>query len=255
MKMVRLENVGLTYFSKNGETNALDGVNFEIGEGEFVSIVGPSGCGKTTILSLVSGLIKPTKGEIFVAGGTPSENRDKTGYMFQKDLLFEWRTIQKNIYLGLEIQKKNTQENKQYAKELLTKYGLGEFENKYPNQLSGGMRQRVALIRTLVLKPEVLLLDEPFSALDYQTRINVCEDVSKILRAEKKTTILVTHDITEAISLSDKIIVLSNRPARVKRIYTMEFDTNSPRERRETPKFNKYFKQVWRDLQVENKGQ
>lgn len=255
MKMVRLENVGLTYFSKNGETNALDGVNFEIGEGEFVSIVGPSGCGKTTILSLVSGLIKPTKGKIFVAGGTPSENRDKTGYMFQKDLLFEWRTIQKNIYLGLEIQKKNTQDNKQYAKELLTKYGLGEFENKYPNQLSGGMRQRVALIRTLVLKPEVLLLDEPFSALDYQTRINVCEDVSKILRAEKKTTILVTHDITEAISLSDKIIVLSNRPARVKRIYTMEFDTNSPRERRETPKFNEYFKQVWRDLQVENKGQ
>lgn len=255
MKMVRLENVGLTYFSKNGETTALDGVNFDIDEGEFISIVGPSGCGKTTILSLVSGLIKPTKGKIFVAGGSPEENRDKTGYMFQKDLLFEWRTILKNIHLGLEIQKKNTQENKQYAKELLSKYGLGEFEDKYPNQLSGGMRQRVALIRTLVLKPEVLLLDEPFSALDYQTRINVCEDVSKILRAEKKTTILVTHDITEAISLSDKIIVLSSRPARVKREYTMEFDTDSPRERRESPRFNEYFKQVWRDLQVENERQ
>ena len=169
MKIVQLENVGLTYFSKNGETNALGDINFDIEEGEFVSIVGPSGCGKTTILSLVSGLIRPTKGKVFVAGKNPEENRDKTGYMFQKDLLFEWRTISKNIQLGLEIQKKNTPENKEYAKELLKKYGLEEFETKYPNQLSGGMRQRVALIRTLVLKPDVLLLDEPFSALDAQS--------------------------------------------------------------------------------------
>lgn len=252
MKIVQLENVGLTYFSKNGETNALGDINFDIEEGEFVSIVGPSGCGKTTILSLVSGLIKPTNGGVFVAGKNPSENRNKTGYMFQKDLLFEWRTISKNIQLGLEIQKKNTPENKEYAKELLKKYGLEEFGTKYPNQLSGGMRQRVALIRTLVLKPDVLLLDEPFSALDAQTRINVCEDVSKILRAEKKTTILVTHDITEAISLSDRIIVLSSRPACVKCEYKMEFTTTSPRERRESPKFNEYFKQVWGDLQIEN---
>lgn len=252
MKIVQLEDVGLTYFSKNGETNALGNVSFDINEGEFISIVGPSGCGKTTILSLVSGLLKPTKGKVLVSGKSPEENRDKTGYMFQKDLLFEWRTILKNIYLGLEIQKKKTPENKQYAKELLQKYGLGEFESKFPNQLSGGMRQRVALIRTLVLKPDVLLLDEPFSALDYQTRINVCEDVSKILREEKKTTILVTHDISEAISLSDRIIVLTSRPASVKREYVMEFDSNSPRERRESPKFNEYFKQVWRDLQVEN---
>ena len=166
MKIVQLEKVGLTYFSKNGETKALEDITLDIEEGEFVSIVGPSGCGKTTILSLISGLLKPTKGKVLIEEKSVDENREITGYMFQKDLLFEWRTILKNIYLGLEIQKKKNPENKKYAQELLKKYGLLEFVNKYPGQLSGGMRQRVALIRTLVLKPEVLLLDEPFSALD-----------------------------------------------------------------------------------------
>ncbi len=252
MNIVQLEDVGLTYFSKNGETNALKSITMNIKEGEFVSIVGPSGCGKTTILSLMSGLLKPTKGKVSIGGKSPEENREMTGYMFQKDLLFEWRTILKNIYLGLEIKNKKTIENKKYANELLEKYGLSEFLSKYPNQLSGGMRQRVALIRTLVLKPEVLLLDEPFSALDYQTRINVCDDVSKILKSEKKTTVLVTHDISEAISLSDRVIVLTNRPATIKKEYNIEFDCETPREKRESPKFNEYFKQIWRDLQNEN---
>lgn len=246
MQILKFENVGLTYFSDNGETEAIKDLNFDVNSGDFVSLVGPSGCGKTTILSLISGLIKPTKGTI-------THNSQKStfvGYMFQKDNLFEWRTILGNVYLGLELQKKKTKENMEYVNNLLKKYNLWEFRNKYPKQLSGGMRQRVALIRTLALKPSVLLLDEAFSALDYQTRLSVCDDVYKIIKQEGVTAILVTHDISEAISLSDKIIILSKRPASVKKTLDINLKHyKSPLEKRESVEAKNYFAQIWKELQ------
>lgn len=248
-KILSLKNITLTYFSDNGETLALSDITFDVKKGEFVSIVGPSGCGKTTILSIISGLLTPTSGAIEFF-----ENQDsqyKTGYMFQKDHLFEWRTILNNVYLGLEIQKKKTPENIDYVNSLLKKYGIWEFRNKYPNQLSGGMRQRVALIRTLALKPNILLLDEAFSALDYQTRLNVCDDVSQILHSENITSILVTHDISEAISLSDRVVVLSPRPAKVKTIHEIDLGNVLPLKKREDPRFNIYFDAIWKELQNE----
>lgn len=244
MSILEFKHIGLTYYSKNGETTALKNVNFNIEPGEFVSIVGPSGCGKTTILSLISGLIKPTEGEIILNTKTPP------GYMFQKDHLFEWRTILKNTYIGLEIKKQNTKEDKLRTQNLLKKYGLWEFKDKYPRQLSGGMRQRVALIRTLALSPELLLLDEAFSALDFQNRLKVCDDVKRILQEEKTTAILVTHDITEAISLSDKIIILSKKPGTVKTIINLdEFKNLPPLKRRENSKSAYFFDKIWGELQ------
>lgn len=244
MNILEFENIGLTYYSKNGETQALKNVKFDIVQGEFVSIVGPSGCGKTTILSIISGLLKPTEGKFILNTKTPP------GYMFQKDHLFEWRTILKNTYVGLEIKKQNTKEDKLRAQNLLKKYGLWEFKDKFPRQLSGGMRQRVALIRTLVLSPELLLLDEAFSALDFQNRLKVCNDVKRILEEEKTTAILVTHDITEAISLSDKIIILSKKPGTVKRIISLsELKDLSPLKRRENSKFANFFDEIWSELQ------
>ncbi len=247
-KILSLKNITLTYFSDNGETLALSDITFDVFKGELISIVGPSGCGKTTVLSIISGLLKPTSGEIEFYN---KDSQFLTGYMFQKDHLFEWRTILNNVYLGLEIQKKKTPENIEYVNGLLKKYGLWEFRNKYPNQLSGGMRQRVALIRTLALKPEILLLDEAFSALDYQTRLSVCDDVSKILHSENITSILVTHDISEAISMSDRIVVLSPRPAKVKTIHKVDFGDKLPLEKREDPRFNSYFDTIWKELQNE----
>ena len=214
--IVRIQNISKTYQAENGEVEALKGINFDVKEGEFISIIGPSGCGKSTLLSIISGLESKTNGEVYIDG--------KVGYMLQKDNLLEWRTIYKNVLLGLEIQKALTEENKNYAIELLKKYGLYEFRNKYPTQLSGGMRQRVALIRTLAIRPNVLLLDEAFSALDYQTRLMVTEDIYKILKAENITVVMVTHDISEAISMSDRVVVLSQRPATVKNIYTIDFE-------------------------------
>lgn len=243
MKLLDLQNVNLTYFSDNGETQALKDINFSVNSGDFVSIVGPSGCGKTTILSIISGLIKPTSGTI-----TINNNSKFIGYMFQKDNLFEWRTILDNVYLGLELQHKKTKENMKYANNLLKKYNLWEFRNKYPRQLSGGMRQRVALIRTLALKPEILLLDEAFSALDYQTRLDVCDDVYQIIKSMKLTAILVTHDISEAISLSDKIIILTQRPANVKKEITLKLPNISPLHKRESVEAKEYFKEIWSDL-------
>ncbi len=245
--LLNINNVTLTYQTKDDEITALKDLTFDCKEGEFLSIIGPSGCGKTTILSLVAGLIKPTLGEIKIN----SENqtaKDSLGYMLQKDQLFPWRTIEKNIYLPLEVKRKKTPENKAYACSLLEKYGLKEFKKSYPHQLSGGMRQRVALIRTLASKPELLLLDEPFSALDYQTRLAVCDDVYKIIKAEKKTAILVTHDISEAISMSDKIIVLTARPAKVKSVFYPDIKADTPIEKRETVKFSEIFKELWKEL-------
>lgn len=248
-KLLCLDSVSLTYHSKKGETLALDNLSIVADKSQFVSIVGPSGCGKTTILSLISGLIKPTKGNISVLDEPVTKPSSKVGYMFQRDNLFEWLTIEKNVLLGLEIMHKKNKQTKEYAKNLLKKYGLEEFAGNYPSQLSGGMRQRAALIRTLASKPEILLLDEPCSALDYQTRLLVQDDIKSIIKEEQKTAILVTHDISEAIAMSDKIIILTKRPGTVKKIVNLEFDKNlTPFERRSQPNFSKYFDEIWREL-------
>lgn len=246
MSILQLKDVSLNYHSIKGETQALQNITFDVQENEFVSIVGPSGCGKTTILSLIAGILKPSSGEII-----QHEKTDNfIGYMFQRDHLFEWRSIWQNVTLGLEIQKKKNTQNLEYVTKLLKNYGLYDFKDKFPRELSGGMRQRVALIRTLALNPKILLLDEPFSALDYQTRLNVCDDVSNIIKQEKKTAILVTHDISEAISMSDRIIILTPRPAKVKKIMTLNLqDYGTPFERRECPEFSKLFNTVWKDLE------
>lgn len=246
MQILTLDKVGLTYFSDKEETQALLDVSFDVNEGEFVSLVGPSGCGKTTVLSLISGLIKPTEGTITLNNANTSSY---VGYMFQRDNLFEWRTVLGNVYLGLELQNKKTKENKEYVNSLLKKYNLWEFRDKYPRQLSGGMRQRVALIRTLALRPSILLLDEAFSALDYQTRLDVCDDVYNIIKNENLTAILVTHDISEAISMSDKIVILSHRPAVVKKVINVDLKKiGSPFERRESREAKEYFDTIWREL-------
>lgn len=250
--IVEIKNLNLIYQSTNSETQALQDVNLIIDKHEFVAIVGPSGCGKTTILSLIAGLIKATSGEIYVDGKPPNLKEDLCGYMFQRDNLLPWRTIEKNIYFGLEIKHKNTIEHKSYAVELAKKYGIGDFLKKHPSELSGGMRQRVALIRTLALKPKLLLLDEPFSALDYQTRLELCDHIFEIIKKENKTAILVTHDIQEAISMSDKIVVLSSRPGKIKAIHNIKFDKSlTPFERRKTTKAKELFDCIWQEIQDE----
>ena len=247
-KLLELKNVSLAYHTKTDEIVAVKSLSFNCHEGEFVSIIGPSGCGKTTILSMIAGLILPTGGKIIVDGQNANESND-IGYMLQKDHLFPWRTIEKNLYLPLEIKGKNDKESRDYALVLLEKYGLANFKSNFPDQLSGGMRQRAALIRTLALSPNLLLLDEPFSALDYQTRLAVCNDVYEIIKAEQKTTILVTHDISEAISIADKILVLSKRPASILNEYTLNFDKSlTPLKRREQKDFAKLFENIWEDL-------
>ena len=242
-KILEVKNICKTYQAQNGEIEALKDINFSVKQGEYISIIGPSGCGKSTLLSIIAGLENKTSGEIYVNG--------KIGYMLQKDNLLEWRTIYKNVLLGLEIQKSLTPQNQEYVVELLKKYGLYEFKDKYPRQLSGGMRQRVALIRTLAIRPKVLLLDEAFSALDYQTRLMVTEDIYKILKNENITALMVTHDISEAISMSDRVIVLTHRPATVKKIYDIDFEmeNRTPLTCREQPKFSQYFNLMWKELE------
>ena len=242
---LQFKDVSYFYQTKENEVQALDKVNFSVDEEEFASLVGPSGCGKTTILSLTAGLLEPSSGQILLQGSPIKKNDSRIGYMFQRDHLFEWRSIWQNIKLGLEVQKKNKDEKSlAFADELLRKYDLYNFKNKKPRQLSGGMRQRVALIRTLVLKPALLLLDEPFSALDFQTRLKVCDDVYDIIKQEKKTALLVTHDISEALSMSNKVIILSSRPASTKKIVRLNF----PLKKREAENFGKHFEMIWRNL-------
>lgn len=243
-KVLKLKNVSKKYQAKNGEVDALSDISFDVEEGEFVSIIGPSGCGKSTLLSIIAGLESKTEGDIQIDGNT--------GYMLQKDSLLEWRNIYDNVTFGLEIKHKKNKENEAYVMELLKKYGLYDFKDKYPTQLSGGMRQRAALIRTLAIKPNILLLDEAFSALDYQTRIMVTNDIFQILKNENITSIIVTHDISEAISMSDRVIVLSKRPATVKNIHTIDFEmeNRNPISCRESPKFSKYFDTIWKELDV-----
>lgn len=247
--LLDFSSVSFAYQTKTDEILALKDISFPIQKEDFVSIVGPSGCGKTTILSLISGLLTPTNGKILYENEDISLHRDKIGYMFQRDLLFEWRTIWQNVKLGLEIQKPKDMERKlALADDLLKKYDLHTFRDLKPSELSGGMRQRVALIRTLVLEPELLLLDEPFSALDFQTRLKVCDDVYSIIKSEKKTAILVSHDIYEAISMSNKIIILTKRPATVRQIEKITLDGDTPLKRREDAKSNIYFDKIWKQL-------
>ncbi len=236
MEILKLDNVSKIFYSKTQQTVAVENLSFSVNEGQFVAIIGPSGCGKTTILSLVCGLLQPTSGTVrFSDDGS-------VGYMLQRDQLFEWRTIEKNVMLGLELKHKATTEGKKFARELLKKYGLWDFRTHYPTELSGGMRQRAALIRTLATSPNLLLLDEPFSALDFQTRLSVCDDVYDIIKKENKTVLLVTHDISEAISMADTIVVLTRRPAKVLAVHhtnLQEYPT--PLKRRESPNFSKQF--------------
>lgn len=242
MKLLEIKNIRKKYHTKNEEILAVDNFSFQLEQGEFISIVGPSGCGKSTILSILSGLIDDYEGEI-------KTNNIKMGYMLQQDSLFEFRTILKNCLLGLEIEKNLTKDNKNYVLDLINNYGLKDFINSYPANLSGGMRQRVALIRTLATKPDILLLDEPFSALDYQTRLAVSDDVYRILKREGKTAIMVTHDLAEAISMSDKIIVLSKRPSIIKNIYEIKLNNKStPIVNRKDSKFSYYYDLIWKDI-------
>lgn len=231
------------YHTKQNETLAVDNFSFDLKEGEFVAIVGPSGCGKSTILSILCGLDEASGGTISFKDGL------RFGYMLQGDNLFEWQTIFKNCLLGLELNNEVTKENKEYVRKLLKTYGLEEFMDAYPSNLSGGMRQRVSLIRTLATKPDLLLLDEPFSALDYQSRLAVSDDVYKIIKKEKKSAIMVTHDISEAISMADRIIVLSERPSKVKRIYEIKLTgKDTPINNRKAKEFAKYYDMIWKDI-------
>ena len=242
--IVSMEDISLRYHSISGETLAVSHLDLSVESGEFISIVGPSGCGKSTILSMLAGLLIPTEGNMRIDGNI--------GYMLQKDHLLHWRNIRNNTLLGLEIQSKLTPENIEYVDFLLEQYGLIDFKDHYPWQLSGGMRQRAALIRTLAIRPDILLLDEPFSALDYQTRLSVSDEIGLIIRKEKKTAILVTHDISEAISLADQVIVLTKRPASVKTIFPIHLSVENytPMKAREAPEFKDYFNSIWKELDV-----
>lgn len=241
--ILEIKNLRKIYHGKKSETLAVDNFSYSLLEGEFISIVGPSGCGKSTILSILCDLIPKSSGEIIL------KDNIKLGYMLQSDCLFPFRTVLENCLLGLEINNTLNEENKKYVIDLLTKYGLKDFINSYPNSLSGGMRQRVSLIRTLATKPDILLLDEPFSALDYQSRLSVSDDVYNIIKNENKSVIMVTHDLSEAISMSDKVIVLSNRPSKIKNIHNIELSNKiSPIENRKAKEFNYYYDLIWKEI-------
>lgn len=248
--LLQVNHLSYAYHSTSGETCALSDLSFQVKKGEFIAIVGPSGCGKSTLLSLISGLLHPEKGEILLEGKPLRESKTAVGYMLQKDHLLEWRTIYQNVLLGLEIQHRVTEERKERIETMLKDYGLSAFRNARPSQLSGGMRQRAALIRTLAQEPSLLLLDEPFSALDYLTRISVCDDIYQILKKENKTAVLVTHDLSEAISVADRIIVLTARPASIKTIIPVHLtlEERTPLSSRNAPEFKEYFNLIWKEL-------
>ena len=243
-------HVSFSYHSMDGETAALSDISLSVMPGEFIAVVGPSGCGKTTLLSLISGLLLPETGEIRLFGKAQGTSGANIGYMLQRDHLFEWRTVYDNVLLGLEIRHKLSHDTKASVCSMMDTYGLTAFRDASPSALSGGMRQRAALIRTLALEPDILLLDEPFSALDYQTRLEVGDDIGGIIRREGRTAILVTHDLAEAITLADHIVILSHRPARIRKILPLHFDDshNTPLKRRSAPCFSGYFEEIWKEL-------
>ena len=254
-EILRVEHLKKSYRKQKA---VLDDISFSLRKGETVVVIGPSGCGKSTLLSIIAGLIPPESGEIHFPSpeekGVEKQCCPRIGYMLQHDHLFEWRTIYRNVILGLEINHQLTPEKKERAMELLKDYGLYKFKDKKPGELSGGMKQRAALIRTLVLDPDILLLDEPFSALDYQTRLSVSSDICNIIRSTKKTAVLVTHDLSEAISLADRILVLSKRPACIKCDIPIHLTIsgNSPLASRNAPEYQGYFNQLWKEISNEN---
>ncbi|MBL4931198.1 MULTISPECIES: ABC transporter ATP-binding protein [Clostridium] len=250
MSLLELKDINLNYHSKSGEIKTLTNIDLKLNQGEFITVLGPSGCGKSTLLNIISGLIPPSSGDITFKNESLELNKDKMGYMFQKDHLFPWLSVWNNVILPLKIKHELKKEKLEKAEELLKAYALWEFKDRLPTDLSGGMRQRVALIRTLTLDPELLLLDEPFSALDYLTRLKVCDEVYEIIKKEGKTAIMVTHDISEAISLSQRVIILSRRPAYVKKELTINFSeaADTPFKRRKEENFRKYFDEIWGDL-------
>ena len=249
--IIELRDAAMTYQAPDGEVEALAGVSFGMEEGEFCSIVGPSGCGKSTLLSAIAGLEPLDRGAVLVDGVPVEGPSARIGLMPQRDQLFEWRSILDNVTLGLEVTGQNTPQRRARVQELLRRYGLADFQRKRPGQLSGGMRQRCALIRTLATEPRILLLDEPFSALDYQTRLQVSDHICRIIREQHQTALLVTHDISEAISLSDRVVVLTARPARVKAVFDMgELRRLSPLERRDSPAFAGHFNRIWKELDL-----
>ncbi|HEY5561606.1 MAG TPA: ABC transporter ATP-binding protein [Clostridiaceae bacterium] len=257
MSKVEICHVSMNYQTSKSEISALVDINLSISNGEFVSIVGPSGCGKSTLLNIISGLIKPSKGEIIIDGIPKQDYSQNLGYMFQRDHLFEWLTVWDNVILGLKVQHKLDDKNKEILKALLINYNLWNFKDNYPRELSGGMRQRVALIRTLALNPDVLLLDEPFSALDFQSRLRANDEISEMIKNEGKTAIMVTHDISEAISMSSKVVILSKRPASIKKEVNIDFllNYNTPLKRREAEKFRLYFNEIWKEIDVNHDGE
>ena len=248
--LLEVKDINYAYHNMDGETKALEHISFSMKEGDFLAIVGPSGCGKSTLLHLIAGLLEPEKGLILLNGKYLRGSATNIGYMLQKDELLEWRTVYHNVLLGLEIQHSMTARAKEKARELLDIYGLAQFANSRPSELSGGMRQRAALVRTLVMEPDLLLLDEPFSALDYQTRLTVGDDIGQIIRKEKKSAILVTHDLAEAISLADRVIVLTARPATILQTVPITFQEPdlTPLKRRNAPEFKSYFNLIWKEL-------
>ena len=247
-EIIELKGINKKYYDKKRELTAIEDISFKVYEGEYLAIVGPSGCGKSTLLNIIGNIDDKSGGEILV------DKNIKIGYMLQEDSLFPWLTILDNCLIGLKIRGEIDDERVLYVKKLLEDYGLKEFMNHYPTSLSGGMRQRVALIRTLAMKPDILLLDEPFSALDYQTRLAVSDDVYKIIRDTGKTVIMITHDIAEAISMASRVVVLTERPSRVKKIYNIEMkDKSTPINNRKCPEFSKYYDMIWKEIDYHEK--
>ncbi|MCA1056808.1 ABC transporter ATP-binding protein [Rossellomorea aquimaris] len=251
MNFLCLDKIHHTYFTPKTATNALSDISFEVNEGEFISFIGPSGCGKTTLLSIIAGLIKPTEGKVLLHGKPVGSGKNQMGYMLQQDYLFPWKTIEENIFLGLKIMETFSNEKKQKVYELLEELGLSGVETSYPRELSGGMRQRVALIRTLITEPEILLLDEPFSALDYQTKLKLEDLIFTTLKALNKTAVLVTHDIGEAIAMSDRIILFASKPGRVHKVFEVpqELKELKPFTVRNHEAYPPFFQTIWKELE------
>ncbi len=247
--ILSMDNVSLAYNSESAETQAIMGLSLHVAKGEFLAIVGPSGCGKSSILSLIAGLLKPSSGKVKLMGKEVTGPDCSIGYMFQRDHLFEWRTVWQNVKLGLQVRGIEKQ-GAERAMELIKLYGLYDFRDQYPQELSGGMRQRAALIRTLAVDPELLLLDEPFSALDYQTRLALGDEISNIIRSEKKTALFVTHDIAEAISIADRVVLLTKRPASIKHDLLIDMPGITPMKRRSQASFQQYFDLIWKEMDV-----